>query len=168
MALTSHPRHRSVRAERPHTALTLDDDEQRPALVESPRFWCFVVRTPNSPCNLATRLGVRTINDCLTFSLVSLLSSTDSATVDVRHCSPASQVLRDCLTSRPCFILRRGACRHYGISPSPTDPRPKTRMFPGSPSFREDCFQPCAWPLTPWGRNRTRLVFRSTSLSPSP
>ena len=88
--------------------------------------------------------------------------------LDVRHCSPASQVLRDCLTSRPCFILRRGACRHCGISPSPTDPRPKTWMFPGSPNFREECFQPCAWPLTPWGRNRTRLVFRSTSLSPSP
>jgi len=63
----------------------------------------------------------------------------------VRRCSPASQVLRDCLTSR------KRACRHYGISPSPTDPRPKTWMFPGSPGFREESFWPCVWPLTPWG-----------------
>ena len=40
-------------------------------------------------------------------------------------------------------------------------------MSPGSPGFREESFQPCAWSQTPWGRRRTRHD-RSTSLLPSP
>jgi hypothetical protein len=55
----------------------------------------------------------------------------------VELCSPTSQVLRDCLTSR------KRAFWHCGISTSPTDPHPMTGIFPGSPSFREKCFKPC-------------------------
>ena len=64
---------------------------------------------------------------------------------EVPLCSPASQVLRDCLTSQ------RRACRDYGIAPSPTDPSPMRGMSLGSPSFREESFRPCVWSSTPWG-----------------
>ena len=54
---------------------------------------------------------------------------------EVPLCSPASQVLRDCLTSQ------RRACRDDGIASSPTDPSPMRGMSLGSPSFREESFR---------------------------
>ena len=68
----------------------------------------------------------------------------------VRHCSPASQVLRGCLTSW------KRTCRHYGIAPSSTDPLLMKRIFPGSPGFREVSVHSCSGSRTPWRRQSTR------------
>ena len=67
---------------------------------------------------------------------------------EVPLCSPASQVLRDCLTSP------RRACRDYGIAPSPTDPSPMRGMSLGSLSFREESF-----------RKSVRVVWDSVGLT---
>src|SRR5438046_1974322 len=67
MALSGHPPHRSVRAELPHTALTLDGDEFDSYTVQSD------ARFPGAASG-ASKV-------CTVFSSVSLLSSADSAAV---------------------------------------------------------------------------------------
>jgi len=72
-------------------------------------------------------------------------------TADRCLCSPASAVRWSGLTHR------KRTCRHCGLAPSPTDPRPwEKRMSPGSLDFREERVQPCLWSQTPWGSQRTR------------
>ncbi len=57
-ALAGGPPHRSVRAELPHTAPTLDDDDQN-------RTWISAAsRTLGSPRDLEARHGVRSSRNC--------------------------------------------------------------------------------------------------------
>ena len=71
--IADRPPHRSVRAELPHTAPTLDDDDQSRTLIGS------VSRTLGSPRDLGFWRRVQSSSNCLTFSLVSPLPSIDSA-----------------------------------------------------------------------------------------
>ncbi len=100
-----------------------------------------VSRTPSSPRDLITRLYVWTNSGSRPIAVprrstrsVSFPSQTPQQ-FEVPLCSPASQVLRDCLTSQ------RRACRDDGIAPSPTDPSLIRRMSLGSPGFREESFR---------------------------
>ena len=77
--IADRPPHRSVRAELPHTVLTLDVDLQTARCSAA-------ARTPSNPRDLATngapsefRRCVRSSSDCPVFSLVSSLPSANSA-----------------------------------------------------------------------------------------
>ena len=154
-ALAGRPSHGSVRAELPHTALTLDGNE-RTAPRSAPLF--------ARPAVHATRVSGTVSGPVATTrrSPWSVPFPPPTPRMPSGHrCSPASLVLWNCLTPR------KRARRTCGVSPSPTDPLHAKRMFPGSPGFREESFQPCMWSQTPWGRRRA-CHDRSTSLLPSP
>jgi hypothetical protein len=158
-ALSGRPPHRSVRAELPHTAPTLDADWQTSRLVVRRAVHATWVWTGIRPSSGTGSGPVATAPR----SPWSIPFPPPAPQAAARYrCSPASPVLWDCLTPR------RRACQTFGISPSLTDPLPwKKRMSPGSLGFREERFQPCLWSSTPWGSCRTCRE-RSTSLLPSP
>src|SRR5437870_1231703 len=146
--ITDRPPHRSVRAELPHTVLTLDIDVQTSRLHVHPTIRATWLPTVSRSISGSVSGPVATAR-CSPWS-VPFPPPTPQALAP-SPCSLVSSVLWNCVTPRP------RPCRTCGLAPSPTDPLPwKKRMLAGSLGFREESFQPCLWSLTPWGPRRTR------------
>ena len=127
--------HRSVRAERQHTAPTLNANDPHPHFEEVP----LLVR----PAARETRRPDAASGPVATARRSPWLASCrpqTPPTADRCLCSPASAVLWSCLTPR------KYTSGHCGLATSPTDPLPRRkRMSPGSLGFHEKSFHPCLW-----------------------